>query len=136
MGIEPFLLTSTVRAVIGQRLVRTLCPVCRRAHPATAEEQRALRACGLSDRVDALMLYHPVGCDQCAGNGYWGRLGLFEVLILDEELRRLTQERVGADALDQAACAQGMVSMVEDGLRKVLDGSTTLEEVRRVTDLR
>ena len=135
MGVEPFLLTSSVRAVIGQRLVRTLCHRCRRAQPASAEEHRALRSCGL-DGVDALMVFRPVGCDQCGGTGYLGRIGLFEVLVLDEPTRTLTLARAGADSIEAVAREGGMETMLQDGLRKVLEGWTTLEEVRRVTELR
>jgi len=106
MGVEPFLLTSTVRGVVGQRLVRTLCRRCKGA-----------------------------GCEECGGTGFRGRIGVFEVLLMDDELRSLTQARAGAEALEQTARRAGMTAMLEDGLAKVAAGLTTVEEVRRVTDV-
>ncbi|HYH17481.1 MAG TPA: GspE/PulE family protein [Azospirillum sp.] len=115
MGVEPFLLTSTVRAVIGQRLVRVLCRHCKDTQPdGTAR---------------------PVGCERCGSTGYAGRMGLYELLIMDEPLRALTMQSAGADVLEAQACAAGMVTLHADGLAKVARGLTTLEEVRRVTDV-
>ncbi len=135
MGIEPFLLVSTVRAIVGQRLVRTLCRRCRRAQPASAESQEVFRAARLETPLQGLSLFRPGGCEHCGGAGYHGRIGLFEVLTLDAGLRELTLARAGADAIEAAARQSGMTTMYEDGLHKVLDGLTTLEEVRRVTDI-
>jgi type II secretory ATPase GspE/PulE/Tfp pilus assembly ATPase PilB-like protein len=129
MGIEPFLLTSSLRAVIGQRLVRTLCPHCKETAPASAAEQQALAP------LPVLTLAHPVGCADCGNSGYLGRIGLFEVMPMSETLRALTLTRSGADAIDQAARADGMQSLLQDGLGKVRQGLTTLEEVRRVVEL-
>jgi len=129
MGVEPFLLTSTLRLVIGQRLVRTLCPHCKYSRPPTAEEQHLL------EPVPAVTLYQAAGCDACGGTGYKGRLGLFELMSLDSRLRRLTLERAGSDLIEAAAREAGMRSLWEDGIAKVRSGLTTLEEVRRVVDL-
>ena len=129
MGVEPFLLTSTLRLVIGQRLVRTLCPHCKQSRAATAEEQR------LFEPVPVLTLFQPVGCESCGGTGYQGRLGLFELMSLDDRLRTLTLERAGSDRIEAAAREAGMQSLWQDGLAKVRKGLTTLEEVRRVVDL-
>jgi general secretion pathway protein E len=129
MGIEPFLLTSTVRAVIGQRLVRTLCPHCKQARAASLEEKSALAP------IPVVTLFHAVGCGQCGGTGYLGRVGLFEMMPMTERLRGLALSRAGSDAIDQAARDEGMQSLMQDGLNKVRAGVTTLEEVRRVVDL-
>jgi general secretion pathway protein E len=129
MGIEPFLLTSTVRAVIGQRLVRTLCPHCKRARPATNDEQMSF------EPVPLVTLFQPIGCAACGQTGYLGRVGLFEVMTMSDELRSLTLARAGSEALERAARAAGMQSLLQDGLGKVRQGLTTLEEVRRVVDL-
>ena len=129
MGIEPFLLTSTLRAVIGQRLVRTLCPHCKRARSASPEEKTAL------DPLPMLTLYHAVGCPACGQTGYLGRVGLFEVMPMSDSLRDLALARAGSDALDRSAREEGMQSLLEDGLGKVRQGLTTLEEVRRVVEL-
>ena len=129
MGVEPFLLTSTLRLVIGQRLVRTLCPHCKRPRPATAEEQQVFAPLAM------LTLFDAQGCDSCAGTGYQGRIGLFELMSLDDRLRTLTLERAGSDRIEAAAREAGMQSLWEDGLAKVSQGLTTLAEVRRVVDL-
>jgi general secretion pathway protein E len=129
MGIEPFLLTSTLRAVVGQRLVRTLCPHCKKPRQATAEEKAALQP------LPVVTLHHAAGCAACGHTGYLGRIGLFELMPMSDELRTLTLARAGADDLDRAAKAAGMQPLWEDGLGKVRQGLTTLEEVRRVVDL-
>ncbi len=129
MGIEPFLLTSTVRAVIGQRLVRTLCPHCKQARPASPEENHALAP------LPVVTLWQPIGCQQCGGTGYLGRVGLFEMMPMSEKLRALTLARAGSDAMDQAARQAGMQSLLEDGMNKMRAGLTTFEEVRRVVEL-
>jgi len=129
MGVEPFLLTSTLRLVIGQRLVRTLCPHCKKPRPATPDEQR------LFEPVPVIALYHAAGCDSCGGTGFKGRLGLFELMRMDTALRDLTLERAGSDRIEAAAREAGMRSLWEDGLDKVCRGLTTLEEVRRVVEL-
>jgi general secretion pathway protein E len=129
MGVEPFLLTSTLRLVIGQRLVRTLCPHCKRPRPATAEEQHLFAPLAI------LSLFEAPGCDACAGTGYHGRIGLFELMSLDDRLRALTLERAGSDRIETAAREAGMQSLWEDGLCKISQGLTTLAEVRRVVDL-
>jgi general secretion pathway protein E len=133
MGVEPFLLTSTLNGVVGQRLVRRLCPHCRRPHRPTAE---AVAALGL-DRVAAragleVQLWEPVGCGQCSG-GYRGRAAILELLPLREEIARLVLDRAEARAINEAAIAAGMRSMEEDGMRKALVGLTTPDEVLRVT---
>jgi type II secretory ATPase GspE/PulE/Tfp pilus assembly ATPase PilB-like protein len=129
MGVEPFLLTSTLRLVVGQRLVRTLCPHCKRPRPATAEEQKVFAP------VSVLTLFDAPGCEVCAGTGYHGRIGLFELMSLDDRLRALTLERAGSDRIEAAAREAGMMSLWEDGLSKVGKGLTTLAEVRRVVDM-
>jgi general secretion pathway protein E len=128
MGIEPFLLTSTVRAVIGQRLVRCLCPDCKRRRPRSAADDGILPVCPEET------LFEPAGCALCGGTGYRGRVALFEVMPINEELRSLTLGRASSEALHRAALAAGMQSLLQDGLGKVQDGVTTLAEVRRVVD--
>jgi general secretion pathway protein E len=115
MGVEPFLLTSCLRAVIGQRLVRTLCPECKR--PAGDGSFTA------------------AGCPSCGDTGYLGRVGLFEIMPITEELRKLTLGRDGSNAIEMAARAAGMRTMAEDGAEKITQGLTSREEVRRVVEL-
>jgi general secretion pathway protein E len=130
MGVEPFLLASTLRGVIGQRLVRTLCPRCRRPAEPDPALAAALAAAGLPASCHAAD-----GCEACGGTGYAGRLAIVELLLLDEALSRLAGERASAAALEAAARRGGWCSMAEDGLRKVAAGLTSYAEVRRVTDV-
>ncbi|KAB2325311.1 type II secretion system protein GspE [Betaproteobacteria bacterium SCN1] len=128
MGIEPFLLASSLLGVLGQRLVRRLCPACRAPHAPDAAE-RALA--GLQD-ADA-PLYRAVGCPACNGTGYRGRAGIYELLTVDETLRSMIHDAAPEQALRSYAVEQGMVGMREDGMRWVRGGETALEEVLRAT---
>ncbi len=124
MGVEPFLLSSGLLGVLAQRLVRKLCPTCKRAYTPDAAE-RAL--------LDVPLLYAPVGCPACNHTGYAGRTGIYELLILTDDLRRQIHERSAEAVLRDAARAGGMRSMRDDGMRWVAAGDTALEEVLRVT---
>jgi len=132
MGVEPFLLASTVRGVVGQRLVRVLCPRCKAPHPPTREQAHAFTANGMA-APDAL--FRPVGCDHCGNSGYAGRVGIFELLPVDESLRALIIGREPTGTIERAARQGGMRTMVEDGLAKAAAGVTTVEEVGRVADI-
>jgi len=128
MGVEPFLLSSTLLAVIAQRLVRLLCTQCREDYPAAASERELLGVAG-----DApLTLYRPVGCTACGDSGYRGRTGIYELLLVDDALRGLIHDGAGESALEQAA-RRRTGGIFQDGLRRVLAGDTALEEVLRVT---
>ena len=127
IGCEPFLIGSTMAAVIAQRLVRRLCSHCRRARPATADELREL---GAEDEPDVL-IYEPVGCVECQGAGFRGRLGLFETLWFDEKLARLVARGADEEAIE-AHAGERLQFMWEDGCRKVRLGLTTLDELRDV----
>jgi general secretion pathway protein E len=126
MGVEPFLITSTLNAVLAQRLVRRLCPNCREPFVPAPETFEAL---GVSP-VGLDRLWRPVGCAMCGHGGYRGRIALLELLVLDADIERLVLGR--AEARDIQAAA-GMRTMLEDGLVKAREGLTTLEEVLRVT---
>ncbi len=132
MGIEDYLLTSTLNGVAAQRLVRTLCLHCRRREPALPELVDQL---GLHRYVgdQEIMLYHPVGCERCNDTGFHGRTSLVETLVLTDNIRRLILRRGEAMELHRAAVEQGMVTMYDDGIQKALAGITTVEEVLRVT---
>ncbi len=132
MGIQDYLLTSTVSGVLGQRLVRSLCERCREAYRPSAELIGRMDLERLGDGREPV-LYRATGCDACGGIGYSGRIGIFEFLNVSEAIRDLVLKRVDAATLHQAAAAEGMVSMTEDGIRKALTGATSLEEVLRVT---
>jgi type II secretion system protein E len=131
MGVEPFLVSSTVEAVMAQRLVRTLCPHCREPYHPTADDLPPDFPC---DRLSGgVPLYRAVGCRECRQVGYRGRLGLFELLVNTQEIRQLAHDRASSWAIEEAAVRQGMQTLRHDGWRKVLGGRTTVEEVSRVT---
>ncbi len=132
MGAEDYLLTSTVNGILAQRLVRTLCTKCREAHTALPEvvEQMGLRRFKPTGDV---VLYKPVGCPECAGTGYFGRICIIEMLPMTDGIRSLIMRHATAGDLRTAAIAEGMETMFENGLRKSLAGITTIEEVLRVT---
>ena len=131
LGLPPFLVASAVQAIMAQRLVRKLCKKCRRPHVYSGDE---LRAVGLRpEDVEGVTLYRPVGCASCKHTGYRGRLGVFELLEMDETLRDMTYRKAPLDEIRHQARLSGMVSLQEDGLRKILAGITSLEEVLTVT---
>ena len=149
MGVEPFLLASTLVLVMAQRLARRICVACResaapepralaalRARPDFEHTVRGLQAQGVlgpgPDPLAAVRMFQGRGCPQCQGSGFRGRIGLFELFSVDDEARRLIMERRDGGAIRAAAVQAGMRTMYEDGLAKVLLGETTLEEVYRV----
>ncbi len=132
MGIPEYLLASTLTGAMGQRLVRTLCPDCREPYQALPEFAREL---GL-DRLAGsgpVCLWRPRGCEICHGTGYRGRTTISEVMVANESLRRLILNRADARELNRAAVADGMTAMFDDGAEKALAGTTTIEEVLKVT---
>jgi len=132
MGVEPFLVASTVEAVMAQRLVRTLCPSCRQPYePERADLPRDFPWDDFRQQVDHL--YAPAGCRDCRNFGYAGRQGIFELLVSTEQVRQLAHDRASSWKLRQAGLAEGMRTLRQDGWRNVLDGVTTVDEVLRVT---
>ena len=127
MGIEPFLITSSLVCVLAQRLVRTLCSDCKEPDPAQAATAVKLGFKGEGKWSRGK------GCRQCGQTGYHGRIGIFEMMVLDEELQRLTLAKASASALSERAQAAGMVPLRVEGLRKAGEGITTVEEILRVT---
>ena len=132
MGVEDYLLTSTVNGVVAQRLVRTLCGDCREPRPVLPEMVEQLQL-GRVTGSDPITLYQATGCEHCNGSGYLGRTGLLELLVLSDPIRRLILRRAEAHEIKQAAVEAGMRTMYQDGVYKILAGTTTLEEVLRVT---
>lgn len=128
MGIPAYLLASSTRAALAQRLVRTLCPACR--NPVRISEQEAARLPGGSDRWTGATLYEPVGCDRCQ-DGYHGRTALFELLEMNEPMQQVLRPGCSLSEIRTAA-ASDEKTMLEDGLRKVRQGVTSLSEIRRV----
>jgi len=132
MGIDPFLVSSSVDCVLAQRLLRRLCGYCKQPYTPSLEE---LESAGFaSDSIEGEIpnLYRAVGCPSCAHTGYRGRTAVHEVMSVTEEIKRLIAERASAEDIEKFARAQGMESLREDGLVKALQGTTTLEEVARV----
>jgi len=131
MGIEPFLITSTLEGVVGQRLVRTVCPLCKIPYSPTDEE---LADFGVTrDEVTDITFAIGKGCEECAHTGYKGRMGIFEFLIVTDPVRDLILERSSADEINRLGIQQGMQTMRQDGWLKICMGLTTFEEVTRQT---
>jgi general secretion pathway protein E len=131
--LEDYLLVSTVNGILAQRLVRRLCPHCREAFTPMPElvENKGLQRF-VADGAE-LVLYKPVGCEECHGIGYRGRLSIVEFLTMTDELRRLVMAHAQSREIEEKAIEEGMLTMLDDGLQKVVDGDTTIEEVLRVT---
>ncbi|MFT4825671.1 MAG: general secretion pathway protein E [Halioglobus sp.] len=132
MGVERYLITSAVNGVLAQRLVRTLCKHCKSQVELSSEN---IQQSGLSAFMpqDSRLVYQATGCDACMGTGYSGRAAIHELFALDDEMHRVIMSGADATLLHAAARRQGMITLYEDGLRKVVEGTTSLEEVMRVT---
>lgn len=128
MGAAPFLVSSALLLVVAQRLVRVICTNCKEEAP---PDPVVIRRLGLQAKEGELKVFQGKGCDKCDQTGYRGRIGIYEMLIVTPELTPLILERADAGAIRRAARAQGMRTMVEDGIRKAIRGLTTLEEVAR-----
>lgn len=140
MHVEPFLVASSVSLIVAQRLVRKICEYCRVSTTiAEAELQKSLPASVISKHYiptgehKEIRVYKGQGCKNCRFTGYSGRVGIFEILEVTKEVRRLITERKDSDVILQQAISEGMMTMLDDGLRKVSKGLTTIEEILRVT---
>ncbi len=129
MGVEPFLVASTVEAIMAQRLVRRLCSCRREIHP----NPHDLPDDFPMEMLDKGPIYEPVGCRECRDVGYRGRLGIYELLVTSNELRQMAHDRLSTWEIKKAAMAGGMKTLRDDGWLKVLDGSTSIDEVLRIT---
>jgi general secretion pathway protein E len=130
MGVEDYLLTSTVIGILAQRLVRTLCTHCREPYTPLPE---VVQEMGLLKHSPNPTLYRAVGCPQCGGTGYSGRISILEMMPMSDRIRPLVMRHANATELRQAALADGMEPMFDDGVKKALAGVTTMEEVVRAT---
>lgn len=133
LGAETFLLASTITAVMGQRIVRKICPTCKESYspaPQLVEEMKAVL--GPLMPPGEVKLYKGKGCNECGDSGYIGRVGIFEVLTVTEKMAHLILQRADAEAIEKQATSEGMITMKQDGYLKVLAGVTTIEEVLRV----
>jgi len=133
MGVEPYLIASSVVLVVAQRLVRSLCDVCKKPYKPSKD---VLRSIGLTEKEAAsITFYKPVGCDECNQTGYRGRLAIFELMRMTPELAKLTVDRADTTLLRKQAVADGMNLLIQDGLRKIKEGKTTIEEVISVATM-
>ncbi|HYF04818.1 MAG TPA: GspE/PulE family protein [Patescibacteria group bacterium] len=133
LNIEPYLIASTVNIAIGQRLVRKLCPSCKVEHKLTDAEVQALQQAMPDAGIKAdEIFYAGEGCEACSKTGYKGRLGIYEVLLMDEKVREAVLNRASAANIKEVAVAQGMVPMLYDGVEKARAGITSIEEILRV----
>ena len=131
MGVEPFLVASSLVAVLAQRLVRVLCKDCREGYEATSEE---LREIGVKPPERPIKLYRPQGCAGCNYSGYKGRLGIFEMMLVDDAIRQMVSGNVDSKSIKHKAQQGGMHSLRSDGARKVLQGITSVAEILRATE--
>jgi type II secretion system protein E len=131
IGIKPFLVSTSVRAIVAQRLVRRLCPKCKQPTELTEYEMHMLHLD--AGQLSEAHIMRPVGCELCRGKGYKGRMGIFELFIVDDEVRNMINNNASTIALRQRARELGMRTLREDGIRKVLAGVTTAEEVLTTT---
>ncbi len=136
LGVEGFLLKSTLRAVIAQRLVRQLCDRCKSRHDLTPADLADDPRFGALGFKAGETVYEPKGCERCGGTGYRGRIGVFEVLTIDESVRGLISAQTDGNVIDKAAVQAGMTTMVDDGVAKCRAGITSASEVLRVTTIR
>src|SRR3990167_727826 len=130
MGIEPFLIASSVTLVIAQRLVRKLCPNCKVKYK---PDPAVLKSLGLTEKdAESITFYKPVGCKECSETGYKGRLAIFEMMPMSNDIAKLTVQRADAKVIQDAAVKEGMTLLVQDGLDKIKEGLTSVDEVLSV----
>lgn len=129
MGVERYLIADSVVGVIAQRLVRKLCPHCRKMRPASEEEKRILR----QNTDQEVNIYEPAGCKLCNNTGFFGRIGVFEIMEVNEEIRNLIAENGTTEELEEAAKRSGMRTLRQNGIRYVLDGTTSIEEMLKAS---
>ena len=133
MKIEPYLVASTVNLAIAQRLVRKICPVCKEKKLVSGSERKSLKGIFSDELLESAKdFYHGKGCDKCGQSGYRGRLGIYEVMVVDDAIRESFLRRASAIEIRHLAIANGMTPMIEDGFRKAVSGLTTVDEVLRV----
>jgi general secretion pathway protein E len=136
LGVEAFLLRSTLRAVIAQRLARQLCDRCKTHRPLAAADLAADPRYGALRLRVGEIIYEPGGCERCGGTGYRGRCGVFEILEMTDEVRSLVESQSDWASIDKVAIREGMTTMIDDGLAKCRNGTTSVAEMLRVTTVR
>jgi type II secretory ATPase GspE/PulE/Tfp pilus assembly ATPase PilB-like protein len=142
MGLDPFHFGDSLIGVISQRLVRKLCQRCRESYfPTEIEYRKILRACGEEFIATALgiegreqmKLYRSQGCDACGGTGYWGRLAIHEVLVATDPIKKSIQLRGTVAEIREKAISEGMVTLLQDGIKKAMKGLTDFDQLRRIS---
>ncbi|MFH1462515.1 MAG: GspE/PulE family protein [bacterium] len=143
MGAEPFLVASSINLIVAQRLVRKVCVKCRESKIIKGAKLEEIKGeigeriwnkmFGKDKKVTEKTCYHGKGCKACKGTGFWGRVGIFEILEMKDNIKKLIMEKADADKIEAQAIKNGMTTMMEDGINKVASGLTTIEEVIRVT---
>ncbi|MFH1045539.1 MAG: ATPase, T2SS/T4P/T4SS family [Candidatus Omnitrophota bacterium] len=134
IGIEPYLVASSVEALIGQRLIRVICPACKELDLATLTPIRQQIAQDLRlSSIDEVKIYRAKGCEKCNFTGFYGRTAIYEILLIDDEIRSLVTRKAPAEEINKKALEKGMLTMRQNGWKKVLSGVTTPDEVMKVT---
>jgi general secretion pathway protein E len=131
MGIEPFLISSSVNAFLAQRLVRVICPHCKETYKPTPKMLAELDL--KPSQLKGGKLTRGKGCEKCLNTGYLGRTGIYELLPVTNEIRKLIMEQADAGIIKEMAVKHGMITLFQDGLKKAIDGETTIEEILRVS---
>jgi type IV pilus assembly protein PilB len=131
IGVKPFLVASAVRAIMAQRLIRKVCSKCKTPYKPTDYEMTVLKL--NPDEVKNATIFRGAGCNECSKTGYRGRMGIYEIFQIDEEVRRLIYEKVPSNVIRARARELGMRTLREDGVRKIMAGITTPEEVISIT---
>src|SRR5258708_8766179 len=134
MGVKPFLVASSIQAVMAQRLIRVLCPKCKQ--PDHEPDAMWLKLCGIQpgDMKDKTV-YKPRGCDYCTGTGFRRSIGIFEMMVMNNEIREMAFQRAATNKIRKVALASGIKSLLADGRLKVLNGTTTAEEIVKVAQV-
>jgi type IV pilus assembly protein PilB len=131
MGVKPFLVASSVQAVMAQRLIRTLCPECKEPDP--SPDAFHLKVLGITEQdLEGRQIFRPKGCGACNGIGFKGRQGIFEMMVMNNQVRELVFKRAPTNKVREAAIASGMKPLAHDGKLKILDGITTLDEIVKI----
>ncbi|MFH1707753.1 MAG: ATPase, T2SS/T4P/T4SS family [Planctomycetota bacterium] len=130
MGVRPFLVASSIQAILAQRLMRVICPNCREPYEPDISQVAMM---GLSpDQLAGRVFYHGRGCDQCGGHGYRGRKAVFELMVMNSALKKMAFDKLPSNLIRKEAISSGMRTLFQDGIRKVLAGVTTIEEILRI----
>ena len=133
MGVEPYLIASSVVLTVAQRLVRRLCPDCKKSYAPSAE---LLKSIGLTAKqAQGITFYQAVGCKECNQTGYRGRLAIFELMVTTPSIAQLTMERADTSVITKKALEEGMTPLLADGMRKIRAGVTSIEEVLSVASM-